>query len=180
MYLMMSLCMDCLVFEHVETQFTSTHFFMGPFLFNSAQKTPCALMLSMDLQSWSSGAELVDPPGIHCSVGQDVCTESPDKRHIHRRKKGCQLALAVRVVWMAGTWFLLRKILILEFWKNMDGEYPPGPVMLQNGCDKHITAGSLVLALKSEGACTRGTHAGMVPADGRRSGEGILGLTVSF
>lgn len=42
---------------------------MGPFLFNSAQKTPCALMLSMDLQSWSSGAEPVDPPGIHCSVG---------------------------------------------------------------------------------------------------------------
>lgn len=31
---------------------------------------------------------------------------------------------------MAGTWFLLRKIVILEFWKNMGGEYLPGPVML--------------------------------------------------
>lgn len=38
MYLMMVLCLDCLVCEHVETQLTNTQFFMGPFLLNSAQK----------------------------------------------------------------------------------------------------------------------------------------------
>lgn len=67
MYLMIFLCMDCSVFEHVEIYTVHKHFFMGPFLFNLEHKDVCELTLLMALDSWS--LKQVVPRGIHCSVG---------------------------------------------------------------------------------------------------------------
>lgn len=103
MYLMIFLFMYCMVSEHVEIQFTNTHFFMRPFLFNLEHTDECALPGPQRLSRWCL-VQFTVLLGRMCVwriqlKGRSTSEEVYGNPGDGERRVVCPLALAIWGVW---------------------------------------------------------------------------------